>query len=180
MITIISGTNRPNSRTKMLADLIAEKVRKHGTEKVELVDLCDIYDEKIDLTVMYGDEGQHHTVRTAQDSKIIPADKWIIVVPEYNGGFPGIFKLFIDALSVRKYKETFAGKKVCLFGIAAGRAGNLRGLDQLTNVLNYLKMDVFHLKTPVSSCEILFDSDDIFEEETQKVIEDSCLAFIKY
>jgi NAD(P)H-dependent FMN reductase len=48
---------------------------------------------------------------------------------------PGSLKLFIDACSVREYKQNFKGKKAALVGIASGRAGNLRGMDHLTGVM---------------------------------------------
>ena len=82
---------------------------------------------------------------------MLAADKFWFVFPEYNGGIPGMLKLFLDAISVRAYKATFHGKKACLTGISTGRAGNLRGLDQLTNILNYLQVIVHPNKVPISS-----------------------------
>jgi NAD(P)H-dependent FMN reductase len=54
--------------------------------------------------------------------------------------------LFIDSVKPELYKnKTFA-----LVGVGTGRGGNLRGLDQLTNVLHYLGADVVSFKLPLS------------------------------
>ena len=79
------------------------------------------------------------------------------VIPEYNGSFPGIFKAFIDASDIR---SSFHGKKVCLIGVSDGRAGNLRGMDHLTNICGHMKMNVLNLKIPISSVGSLIDTDE--------------------
>jgi len=94
----------------------------------------------------------------------MPADKWVLILAEYNGGVPGIFKLLIDAISVRN-KDGLKGKEVLLIGVAAGRAGNLRGLDYMTNCLNYLGMKVHPQKMPISLINKVL-SDGKLEEHT--------------
>jgi NAD(P)H-dependent FMN reductase len=83
----------------------------------------------------------HNPLRTASHV--------VMVVPEYNGGFPGILKLFIDMLHPREWK----GKKVALVGVATGRGGNLRGLDHLTGVLHYLGAEVLGKKVYLSQLD---------------------------
>ena len=68
-------------------------------------------------------------------------------MPEYNGSFPGILKLFIDNTDVRK---CWWHKKAMLVGVADGRGGNLRGIDQMTNLLHYLRVNVLYNKIPLS------------------------------
>jgi chromate reductase len=80
-----------------------------------------------------------------------------VVSPEYNGSFPGVLKLFLDALSVKDYKKTFSGKRVSLIGVASGRAGNFRGMEHLTGIFNYLNMIVMPNKLPISSVEKVID-----------------------
>ena len=48
---------------------------------------------------------------------VLDADGLVIVVPEYNGSYPGALKLFIDML---KFPESFENKPVAFIGIAAG------------------------------------------------------------
>ena len=90
----------------------------------------------------------------AEQELLIPADKFVIVAPEYNGSIPGILKLLLDNSDIKK---VWWGKKALLTGIADGRAGNLRGLDHLTNILHYLRVSVYWNKLPLSRIGTEFD-----------------------
>ncbi|OJU76556.1 MAG: hypothetical protein BGO09_15475 [Bacteroidetes bacterium 47-18] len=135
MITIISGTNRPGSKTRQIAahyqGILNEKGIAHQLLSLEMLD-----------AVIRND-----TVRELEDVFLKPADKFIFIIPEYNGSFPGVLKLLFDITDI---KSAWHYKKALLTGIADGRAGNLRGLDHLTNVLNYLKVNVYFNKLPIS------------------------------
>lgn len=135
MITIISGTNRPGSKTRQIAayyqGLLQEKGVDHQLLSLEVLDAVT----------------RNDSVREIEEQYLKPASKFIFVVPEYNGSFPGILKLLFDITDI---KHAWHHKKAMLTGIADGRAGNLRGLDHLTNVLNYLKVNVYFNKLPIS------------------------------
>lgn len=180
MITVISGTNRKNSNTRKIASLYLDLLRKNTEEDCSLLALEDLPNDFISPQ-MYEEEHQNQDLAFLQDQYFTPANKLVFVVPEYNGSFPGIFKLFIDAISIRNYKANFAGKKVGLIGVASGRAGNLRGLDHLTTSLNYLKMNVFHNRFPVAQVEKLLDDDGEFTDQSMlNQMEDLAIAFINY
>ena len=148
MITIISATNRPDSRTELVSSNLFELIGKYTDEEVNLIKLSEVNPEFVHPK-MYEAEFQHPDLTKLQDEQIVPADKWILVSPEYNGSYSGIGKVFVDALSIRKYAETFKGKKIALVGVATGRAGNLRGLDHLTTSFNYLGMHVYPNRLPL-------------------------------
>ena len=98
------------------------------------------------------------------DEYISNNSKFIFVVPEYNGSFPGIIKTFIDCLP----QKSFEDKKACLVGIAHGRAGNIIGLEHLSSVLQYLKMNVYYNKLPISSLKTVLSPDGLFSSDSQK------------
>lgn len=156
MICIISGTNRPNSRTRTVAKQYEAILKERTDEELFFIDLCDIHSSIIH-DQMYQESGLSADLQELQDNTLIPAKKWLIVMPEYNGSYPGILKLFLDAVSVRKYAETFKFKKLGLVGVASGRAGNLRGMDQMTNSMNYLGFSVMANKLPLSNINSLID-----------------------
>ncbi len=85
-----------------------------------------------------------------QDEILIPSEKFIWILPEYNGSFPGIVKVFIDALSVRNAQETFAFKKSLLVGLTTGRSGNIRGMDHFSDILHHMKSVIYPTRFPVS------------------------------
>ncbi len=159
MITIISGSNRKNNKTLFFAKHAYNQLKSVATEEVLFLDLSDL-DGDIISENMYKEVGQPQRVKTIQDTYFIPASKFWFFVPEYNGSYPGIVKLLLDAMSVRELKGSFSEKKACITGIASGRAGNLRGMDHLADVLNHLGIYVHPDKCPISSIFKLLDPGD--------------------
>jgi NAD(P)H-dependent FMN reductase len=64
----------------------------------------------------------------------------VVVTPEYNGGFPGVLKYFIDMLP---FPESFAHRPVCFIGVAAGIWGALRPVGQLQAIFGYRSAYIF-------------------------------------
>jgi NAD(P)H-dependent FMN reductase len=168
MISIISGTNRKNSKTSIIATWFYEKLTHEGIE-CKLIDLSDI-DFNYFNDHLYNNSSQHTVISDVQQDFLIPSRHWLVVSPEYNGSFPGVLKLFLDALSVNDYKKTFSGKRVSLIGVASGRAGNFRGMEHLTGIFNYLNMIVMPNKLPISSVEKVIDEKGIIDENTVKTL----------
>ncbi|MEM9258858.1 MAG: NAD(P)H-dependent oxidoreductase [Bacteroidota bacterium] len=163
MITVISGTNRPNSRTLLVASYFKDLLRELGQE-VRLLDLAAL-DTVHYAQHLYEADAMSPELIALQDEFILSADKMVIFTPEYNGSYAGVLKLFIDGISVREYKNNFGGKKIALTGVASGRAGNLRGLEHLAGVLAYLGAWILPNKLPVSSVETLLEDDRLTDED---------------
>lgn len=159
MITVISGSNRKSNKTLYFAKYAFEKLRKESNDEVKFLDLSALEGNLIHET-MYKDSNQPKLITEIQDTYFIPATKFWFFVPEYNGSYPGIVKLLIDSMSVREYQQSFADKKACITGIASGRAGNLRGMDHLAEVLNHLGIHVHPNKNPISSIFKVLSAED--------------------
>ena len=179
MLTLISSTNRPNSRTEKVSRYIVQRLKSLTDEAVHFFDLAHL-PYSILHADMYDKNGQSREIQTLQDRYFKTADRFIFVIPEYNGGVPGILKLWIDAMSVRKYDETFRNKKACLIGISSGRAGNLRGLEHFTGILNYLNIVVFPDKLPISSIQHVLKDDKVLDEETTEAVDDLLKRFLEF
>lgn len=156
MILVISGTNRPNSKTRIVADYVYDFLVEHYRDEVKFFSLEDL-PQGILHNDMYESQNIAESLVDIQEELVIPSNRWIIISPEYNGSIPGVLKLFIDAISIRKYSDNFKGKKVALIGVSTGKAGNLIGMEHLTGMLNYLKMHVHPEKLPVSSIQNIID-----------------------
>lgn len=164
MITIISGTNRKLSYTYKIAreyqQLLDEKgiqAQIFSLEDIDLLNYSAAF-EKIEQEIL------------------IPTSHFIIVSPEYNGSFPGVLKLLFDN---SRSRETWYHKKALLTGVATGRAGNLRGMDHLSDVLNYLKITVHPNKLPISVVNSVVGSDGkIIDKNTLKAIHQQLDEFI--
>ena len=179
MITVIAGTNRPDSKTEIIAQYYFEALKKSTDEDVRFYSLQNMPTDIIH-SEMYSAEGQNKELAKIQDEILTPANKWVLVLPEYNGSFPGIFKLFMDAVSVRNYAETFKNKKMSLIGVASGRAGNLRGLDQLSNAMNYLGFTVFPQKLPLPGIAGKTNDSEITDDYTKETLDAHASSFIAF
>ncbi|CAN5518336.1 hypothetical protein BH09BAC6_BH09BAC6_34380 [soil metagenome] len=166
MITIIFGTNRKYSNTYKITReyqlLLQQKGIEAGIFSLEDVHLLQ-YDaafEKIENEIL------------------IPSSHFIIISPEYNGSFPGVLKLLFDN---SRSHEIWFHKKALLTGVATGKAGNLRGMDHLADVLNYLKITVHPNKLPISVVNSVVDSEGkIIDKSTLKAINQQLDEFISW
>ncbi len=166
MITIISGTNRTGSRTLQVATHYYNLLPHLGQE-VHLVSL-----------VGYDVLTRNEEVKQLETELLIPSEKFIFVMPEYNGSFPGVLKALLDNSDIRK---CWWHKKVSLVGVADGRGGNLRGIEHMTNILHYLKMNVHYNKLPLSRINEELDNEGRFlHERTLAAITEQVEGFVAY
>jgi len=164
MITIISGTNRKGSNTYKIAKeyqrILGKKGIRAGLFSLEAVDVMHSNAE----------------FRRIENEILIPTSAFIIISPEYNGSFPGVLKMLFDT---SRSHEMWFHKKALLTGVATGRAGNLRGMDHLADVLNYLKITVHHNKLPISAVNsIVSPEGKITDDNTLKAINQQLDEFI--
>jgi chromate reductase len=172
-IVIISSTSRPDSNTNKVSK-IYEGILKSKKVDVEILDL-NVLTENFILSEIHGKRSEAFANIIAK--YISNNSNFIFVVPEYNGSFPGVLKLFIDCIHPREWTKKYA----CLVGVSDGRAGNLRGMDHLSAILGYLKMHVFHHKLPISSIDKLLDNQNKFSlPEQMKVCELQVQGFLDW
>jgi len=166
MYTIISGTNRPGSHTEKVARQYQKIFRAKGIEaKIFSLQGLDVLEKNPDFL-------------KAENEFLVPTQKFIFLTPEYNGSFPGVLKAMIDISDIRK---TWWGKKALLTGVSTGRAGNLRGMDHLTGVLNYVRMIVHHNKLPISVIDKVMDEGGtITDKNTLLAIDQQVDEFINF
>ena len=109
---------------------------------------------------------------------LVPADKFLFIMPEYNASFPGVLKLMIDNSDVKK---CWWYKKAALVGISDGRAGNLRGLEHMTSILHYLKVNVLYNKVLLSRInEEINNEGALLKPETEIMIKHQVEEFLKF
>ncbi|HKK39446.1 MAG TPA: NAD(P)H-dependent oxidoreductase [Cryomorphaceae bacterium] len=173
MITIFSGTNRSDSNTEIIAKNYQKLAESQGC-KAQVYSFKDLPDDFI-LAEKYGESPESFS--QVLKEMIEPVERFVFVIPEYNGSYPGITKLFLDTIN----PGTWRGKKAALVGVATGRAGNLRGMDHLAAVLNYLKMEVYSQKIPLSSVhQHLNESGTIAFEEYNALLVQQITGFLKF
>ncbi len=166
MITIISGTNRADSMTLRTA-MLYHKLLSERVDNVHLLSL----------------EGQEVWARGAsmlalEKEYLLPAEKFVFIMPEYNASFPGILKVMIDNSDIKK---CWWYKKAMLVGLSDGRAGNLRGLEHMTAILHYMKVHVLYNKLLLSRVNDEINKDgSLIKPETEKIINEQIDDFLKF
>ncbi len=171
-VVVFSCTNRPNSNTIKVSRNYVRLLEQKGSD-VYFLDFCELPDT-ITSTEMFGKRSEKYAQLV--NEFITQQSRFVFVVPEYNGSVPGILKTFLDSVHPREWNF----KKACLVGVADGRAGNLRGMEHLTGILQYLKMNVYHNKLPISSVNSVLTPDFLFIEAQQKVCEMQIDGFLNY
>lgn len=149
MITIVSGTNRLGSNTLK----VAKEYQRILAEKGVIAQIFSL--EAINIMQRDAD------FERIENDIIIPSKAFIFIVPEYNGSFPGVLKMLFDN---SRSHEIWFNKEALITGNATGRAGNLRGMDHLADILNYVKITVHPNKLPLSTVNRLMDNDGKFND----------------
>lgn len=172
MISVICATHRPQNQTLAVVNKYAEILQELG-EEVQILKMDDLPEDFM-VTNTFGKPS--HGLEEVVSKWIVPSEKMVIIAPEYNGSYPGVFKVFLDAVPPKTWK----GKKAALVGVASGRAGNLRGMDHLTDVLHYLRVEVFSLKIPISRLNDLLQEGEMVDATTLGVLKMQAEEFLRF
>src|SRR4051812_34231854 len=135
MMTLLVGTNRPDSNTRKVARQV-EEIYSGLKVPLRVLDLAELPQE-IFLPSSYAEKPK--SFQPFSDG-ILQASGVHIVTPEYNGSLPGVLKYFIDML---KFPESFIKRPVCFTGLAAGMWGALRPVEQLQAIFGYRNAYLF-------------------------------------
>ena len=173
MITIISSTNRPGSSTLKVARYYQKRLLDKGLE-AGILSMAQLPANVLE-TDLYGKRSAEF--QQIQDI-VLATDKFIFIIPEYNGSFPGALKVFIDACS---FPDSFYEKKAALVGISSGKYGNIRGIDHFTGVCHYVHLNVMPLKLHIPNIKTEFDEfSDLYKEDTLKFTDEQINKFIAF
>lgn len=173
MITIIAATNRPNSNTLKVAKYYQQQLKLKGVES----NLFSLEHLPIDVlnTDMFGKRSE--AFQRIQDL-ILATDKFLFVMPEYNGSYPGVLKVLIDACN---FPDSFYDKKTALVGLSSGKYGNIRGVDHFTGVCHYIHLHILPLRIHIPNIKTELDADgNLIKEDTIKFTNEQIEKFIRF
>jgi chromate reductase len=173
MVTIISGTNRPGSNTLKVAKYYQKVLSEKGLQ-------ANIFSlEQLPETLISSDlYGKRSPEFEPIQELMIKTSKFLFIIPEYNGSFPGVLKTFIDAC---QFPDSFYDKKAALVGISSGKYGNIRGIDHFGGVCSYLHLNVLPLRIHISTIKMeLNELEDFVKEDTIKFTNQQMDKFIAF
>lgn len=173
MITIIVGTNRKNSYSLKVAEYYHRELDKKGFGS-EIISLEELPDNFI-ISDLYG--ARSDAFQPIQE-RISLTTKFIFIIPEYNGSFPGILKTFIDGCL---FPDSFVGKKAALVGISSGKYGNIRGVEHFTGICHYLNLHTLPLRIHIPHIRQELDQDiDFHKEDTLHFTNQQIEEFLRF
>jgi chromate reductase, NAD(P)H dehydrogenase (quinone) len=173
-ITIISGTNNKNALTAQVADYYAGLLQKQGCDN-QVLKLTSLPAD-FTATALYENNGKNpefNRLRTIVET----AQKYVFIIPEYNGSFPGVFKAFIDGL---RFPDTFKGKKCAMVGVSQGPQGGVFAMSHLTDIFHYLKMHVYPLKLKLGGIQDSQLTTLLANERYVQLLEEQAEGIIHY
>ncbi len=174
MKTIIVGTNRPQSNSRKIANVIIEIYKKMGESNIEIIDLAEL-----PLNELNGSKYGLSTNSTAIDnaiSKIKSSEGLIMIVPEYNGSMPGALKYFIDFWP---YPAAFEKRPVAFVGLG-GMFGGLRPIEHLQQVFGYRNSYIFPERIFLMNVWKMITNDQINEPSALERLTKQAQGFSKF
>ncbi|MFT4833460.1 MAG: NAD(P)H-dependent FMN reductase [Marinoscillum sp.] len=147
MITIVCSTNRNESLSYQISLQYQELLKSLNTES-QILNLNELPAD-FAFSALYENSGKNSAFNSYR-AQMKEALKYVFIVPEYNGSFPGVLKTFIDGL---EYPGTFKNKKCALVGLSSGVQGGGLALSHLTDIFNYCGMNVLALKPKLALIE---------------------------
>lgn len=173
-IVIIVGTNRPNSMSRKIADYYQNVLGQFNAESI----ILDLINLPHDFTVsaLYHNSGKNEEFNSLR-ALLEKTDKFIFIVPEYNGSYPGVLKAFIDGLP---YPNSFANKKAALVGLSSNMQGAALALSHLNDVFSYLGMNTLALRVKLAQIRSHYQDDTITSALYKELVEMQAEQIIRF
>lgn len=123
-IPIFLGTAREGRESEKVANFMLSEL--NNIEGVE----SEILDPRVYASERTIPSQMDSEVFATYREKVKKADAYVLVVPEYNGGYPGELKIMLDSA----YSE-YRKKPISLAGVSAGIFGGSRVVEQIKPTL---------------------------------------------
>ena len=151
-IPVILGTPRQGRQSEHAAKFVLSEMQKRPEIETELIDVRT-------LKMTLDDAGQA-MADPEYVKKIVRCDGIVIVVPEYNHGYPGLLKHALDMCL-----EEYIHKAVAFCGVSAGPFGGARVIENMVPVVRELGLAVTFTDVNFSNVRDAFDDEGNLKDE---------------
>ena len=158
-LVCISGTSRPGNFTSKALGIVTDELDN-------LKENYTVFDAR-ELTL---DFPGHPATRDAEGltEAVSNAAGVILASPEYHGTFASMTKLILENMG---FPSALAGKPVALVGVAAGRIGAIKSLEQLKNACSHMGAIVVPGPVSIAGVQSVFDEDgNILDAGSEKAL----------
>lgn len=170
MILVIAATNRPGSNTLRVTRQVHMMLSRAGVES-EVLSLEQLPQTLFDPSSYAEKPAEMGPIQ----EKILSMDGALVVTPEYNGSFPGVMKYFLDML---RFPESLYEKPAAFIGLAAGRWGGLRSVEQLEMIFQYRNAHLYGRRVLLPHINQVLDDQGGFKDpELEARVKEAALGF---
>lgn len=151
-IPVILGTARQGRQSEHVAQFVFGEVKRCQDVETELIDIRN-------LPLKLDDAGEQMK-DPAFSATVQRADALVLVVPEYNHGYPGLLKHALD-MNLKEYIH----KAVGICGVSAGPFGGARVIENLLPVMRELGLVTIFEDVNFGSVRKLFNENGTLLDE---------------
>src|SRR5690242_17680290 len=145
-IPVILGTVRKGRASESVAKFVFDQVKQRDGVETAFVDIGELN--------FPGNDAGEKIKNQAFSEMCERADGLVLVVPEYNHGYPGMLKHILDT-NLKEYIH----KAVGICGVSAGGFGGVRVIQNLLPVLRELGLVTIFWDANFSNVQSLFDQE---------------------
>lgn len=171
-IVVVCGTNREGALSRLMAKEVAESYREL-VDSVDLLDMAELPTEALAPTAYK----ERPAKVDALVQRFLASDGAVFIVPEYNGSYPGVLKLFVDMLP---FPEGFDSRPCAFVGLAAGQFKSLRAVEHFQQVAGYRNAYVFPRRLFVGDSFKQFIDGKLADDELSQRLRQQSEGFVRY
>jgi len=146
-IATILGTSRPGNNTGKALRVVEDELKSRGARVTSL--------DPAELELAFPGRPATDDAKKLQ-SALQSATGVVLSTPEYHGCFAAELKLMIENMG---FPSALSGKPIALLGVASGRIGAIKSLEQLRCVSSHVGGIVLPGPVSVAGVGKVFDSD---------------------
>jgi chromate reductase len=168
-IVTVSGTSRPDNYTSKALAVVNDELSGLGHPP-------EIFDAR-DLALTFPDEELTDDARRLR-SAVEASAGVVLATPEYHGSFSAMTKLVIENLG---FPSALQGKPIALLGVAAGRIGAIKSLEQLRSICAHVGGFVLPGAVSIAGVRRAFDEEgNCVDEGTEAALRDVASSLITF
>lgn len=168
-IIFLLGTAREGRKSEKVFNFVLDIAKQRSDIEIQLVDLRD-YPQTMT-------QGLSKPLTEKWRKMLKKTHGIVIVSPEYNHGYPGELKMFLD----NAYEE-YEGKPVAICGVSSGSVGGARMAEQLKLVLSAFQTIIINAAVYFANVNGLFDTSGAIQNRAywEKQVNGMLDELIKY
>ena len=174
MILIVATTNRKNSKTYKIAEYYQDLLNKLNAENDILA--LENLPEDFAFSALYENVGKNPEFNLHKE-RMDSADKFVFIVPEYNGSFPGVLKTFIDGLG---WPNSLTKKKAAIVSISDGSLGGAHATSHLVDIFHYLNCYVLPVQVRIPHMKKNFSEGQIQDPFITKLLAEQAELIVQF